>query len=124
MNEFVAGVIIAVLTLCGVVFNGLISLMTHRNSKQINDAVNHRHQRADENGKAPLKLYDLAIENHQKIERTEQKLDGLVEWKESYCDSPLNTGKGVDEFLKQFAELQLKVEQSTCKMKDENNEHD
>jgi hypothetical protein len=93
MNEFVSGVIIAVLTLCGVLFNGLISLMTHRNSKQINDAVNHRHQRADENGKAPLKLYDLAIENHQKIDRTEQKVDGLVEWKESYCDSPLNTGQ-------------------------------
>jgi hypothetical protein len=119
MNEVMAGVIIAVLTLFGVIFNGLISLMTHKNSKEINDAVNHRHQRADETGKAPPKLYDLAIENHQKIDRTEQKVDSLVEWKESYCDSPLNTGQGVDEFLKQFAELQLKVEQGNCKMKDD-----
>jgi hypothetical protein len=112
MNEVVAGVIIAVLTLCGVLFNGMISLLTHRNSKEINDAVNHRHRRTDQNGKTPPKLYDLAIQNHQKIERTEKKVDGLVEWKESYCDSPLNTGKGVDEFLEQFAELQSKVEQS------------
>ena len=115
MNEYTAGVIIAGITLAGVIFNGLVALRTHRNAKSINDAVNHRHQRKRDDGSAPPKLYDLAIENHQKIERTERKVDSLVEWRESYRDSPLNTGAGVDEFMQKFAALEAEVKQNRCK---------
>lgn len=47
----------------------LMAWMQRRKVDEINDAVNHRHERGD----GALKLYDLVYENHKKT-------DELVEW--------------------------------------------
>lgn len=60
-----------------------------RNVEEINDAVNHRHKRGDDCN-VPPKLYDLAWENHQKI-------DGLVNWKVKTDDRLSNIEDAVKE---------------------------
>ena len=83
-----------------VLFTGLVSIIVSviagyfawraaRDSRQVNDAVNHRHEKR---GDGALKLYDLSWENHQKI-------DELVEWKRGYEGAGLlDTGKKVVEY--------------------------
>ena len=53
-----------------------------------------RHERADQNGNVPPKLYDLAIENHAIAK-------DLQAWKDSYKDGPLDTGAKVIEFVEE-----------------------
>jgi hypothetical protein len=65
---------------------------------QINDSVNHRHEK----GAGAPKLYDLSWENHKKV--TE-----LIEWKRSYDGCPLDRGDKVYEFYKQVEALELRV---------------
>lgn len=64
-------IVVATIGFLGVFVGAWFGYLGQRHARQINDAVNHRHTRG---GEAP-KLYDLAWENHQ-------KLDSLAEWKQ------------------------------------------
>ena len=74
LSEQTAAVVVALLTFLTVVYNGYKQAQTARKTNDINDAVNNRHLRKDEDGKMPPKLYDLAISNNLKIGE-------IVEWK-------------------------------------------
>jgi hypothetical protein len=101
MNELLGihettGVIIAVITMGGVVFTSVVACLTalfqwkaKQSLSEVNDAVNHRHEK---HGASSLKLYDLVWENH---ERTNE----LIEWKRSYDDGPLDDGNKVNDFV-------------------------
>jgi hypothetical protein len=90
---------------------------------QVNDAVNHRHKRKTSNGETPPKLYDLAIENHQKIVENHQRIDGLsedlgelVEWKRSYDGGPMDNGVKVIEFHSETHERLGNLEETVTKI--------
>ena len=63
-----------------------IAMAAKRAAQEANDAVNHRHAKAlDREAEVepgatppgPLKLYDLAYENHQRVRKLEEKLETL-----------------------------------------------
>ena len=81
-------IIISALTIVPASIGAIAAVMSARHSKQANDAVNHRHITGTP------RLYDLALENHQKV-------DELVGWKRGYDESPWNNGSGVEEWLKE-----------------------
>jgi len=87
------------------------------NSEQINDAVNHRHEKAGPN--AP-KLYDAIISLHEHGERMDKKADELLEWKRTYDGGPLDTGHKVIEFVDSVKALKENVDSLTkhCKGED------
>lgn len=98
---------VAVLALFGVLITAGVSLLTailqHRTKKdvaEINDAVNHRHEKR---GDGALKLYDLVWENHQKA-------DELIDWKRSYEGGPMDNGAKVVEFVETITERIEKLE--------------
>ena len=70
----------------GIAASAVYSFLSHRNAKQANDAVNHRHRTGTP------RLYDLMI-------RTDERVDELIEWKKSYEGGPLDSGKKVCEFV-------------------------
>ena len=89
-------VVVAVITLIGVMITAIFSFLTavivSRSGKEvseINDAVNHRHIKK---GPTALKLYDLVWENHTTAKE-------LIEWKRSYDKGPLDDGHKVTEFV-------------------------
>lgn len=97
-TEVVIAAITSTLGLIGVVFTAIISMMNGAASKklkkimnEINDAVNHRH---DKKGPDAPKLYDLIWENHEKA-------DELIQWKRSYDGGPLDNGIKVMEFFEE-----------------------
>lgn len=75
-----------------------IALRAKKAAEEANDAVNHRHKKVAAKGvevsevAPPLKLYDLAWENHQKV-------DELIQWKRGYDGGPLDSGTKVEEFV-------------------------
>ena len=105
MNELfamheTAGVIIAVITMGGVVFTSVVACLTalfqwraKASLNEVNDAVNHRHEK---HGASSLKLYDLVWENHQRSNE-------LIEWKRTYDDGPFCEGQKVNDFVGEIA---------------------
>ena len=91
LSEQTAAVVVALLTFLTVVYNGYKQAQTARKTNDINDAVNNRHLRKDEDGKMPPKLYDLAISNNLKIEE-------IVEWKNGYDESPFGNTEEINKF--------------------------
>ena len=76
---------------------------TNITADEVNDAVNHRHQR----GEGALKLYDLVWENHQKT-------DELIGWKRGYeavglLDNGGKVSKFVDETRKRLDKVESNV---------------
>ena len=104
-------VIIAALAFMGVLISQwVIFCVSMRNEKrnsrvveEINDAVNHRHLRADSSGNVPLKMYDLIWETHQRG-------DELIEWKRSYDHGPLDNGQKVHEFVQKVDKMQQSID--------------
>lgn len=82
-------IIISIIGFFGIVVSAMFSYLTHRHAREINDAVNHKHDKA---GPGAAKLYDLMWENHQKA-------DELIQWKRSYDGGPLDHGAKVVEFV-------------------------
>ena len=77
-------VIVAAITVVGVIISALASMtsviLTKRGNtvgEQVNDAVNHRHKRKDSEGNVPLRLYDLAIENHIAVKKVTMDVSEL-----------------------------------------------
>ncbi len=95
-GDQVVEICVALFGLIGVMTGALFSYLGLRQSRQINDAVNHRHER----GPDALKLYDLALENHSTTRALEKQSAELIEWKRSYEDvGLLDTGSKVGEFV-------------------------
>ena len=84
-------IIVSIVGFFGVVVTALLSYLTHRHTREINDAVNHRHEKR---GADAPKLYDMMWENHQKA-------DELIQWKRSYDGGPLDHGCKVVEFVEE-----------------------
>ena len=82
-------IIVSLIGLAGISVNAVFSYLSSARAKEINDAVNHRHEKR---GADAPKLYDLAWENHRKV-------DELVEWKRTYQGGPLDDGNKVVEFV-------------------------
>ncbi len=91
MTEIILGVI----SFCGIMISSIFSFLSHRNAKQANNAVN---------GVGPDKprIYDIATSNYIKIKKIEERQRELIEWKDSYKDSPWSTGEGVRKWLEMY----------------------
>ena len=75
-------------------------------SDQINDAVNHRHDKA---GPHAPKLYDAVIGLHERANTIDDKADELLEWKRGYAGGRLDTGDKVKDFVESVDELKEQV---------------
>jgi hypothetical protein len=102
--EIVVAAITSTLGLVGVIITAVFSYansITAKDSRriieEINDAVNHRH---DKKGPDAPKLYDLIWENHKKS-------DELIQWKRSYDDGPMEDGTKATVF---FIETQNRLD--------------
>lgn len=77
---------------------------------QVNDAVNHTHERGDD----ALKLYDIALENHQSVREIQNDIKVLTEWKSGYDGGPLDTGEKVKDWCescdKKFTTIDEKLD--------------
>ena len=71
-----------------------------RQIAQVNDSVNHRHEKRGDD--AP-KLYDLIWETHEKS-------DKLLEWRNGYKGGPLDSGPKVIEFVQSVKNLKVVVD--------------
>lgn len=81
-----SSVVVAVITLVGVLITAGVSIITaslqviaKRHLEDVNDAVNHRHQKG---GPAAPKLYDLALDNRERMDRIEGRADRI----ERHCE--------------------------------------
>lgn len=99
--------VVAVLALIGVLITAGVSIVTvvlqhksKRSIEDINDAVNHRHEKR---GEGAMKLYDLVWENHKKA-------DELIDWKRGYEGGPLDNGQKVCDFVDTITERVEKLE--------------
>ena len=95
-----------------------------RTGETINDAVNHRHEKA---GPHAPKLYDAVIALHEtaehlhkKTDTIDAKADRLVKWQEGYLGGPLDHGDKVVAFVESVDDLKTQVQklEHHCKKKD------
>ncbi len=105
MNEE-PNIIVALIGFIGIFVSAVFSYLCHRHTREINDAVNHRHAKTGDPNTP--KLFDLVWENHQKA-------DELIQWKRSYDGGPLDTGvkahQWVNDISQQIEDLQEQIEQ-------------
>ena len=100
-------VIIAALAFLGVFISQwvifCVSIRKYRHTDkqvaEINDAVNHRHNKVNPDGTMPNKLFDLVWESHNDCKE-------LIEWKRGYDNGPLDNGHKVVTFVAQVDKLQ------------------
>ena len=97
-------VIVSLIGLIGVITTSIFGYLTHKHAREINDAVNHRHEKR---GEGAPKMYDLVWENHQKA-------DELLDWKRSYEGGPLDHGAKVKDFVDGVHERLEKIEDKLC----------
>lgn len=100
-------IVVSTLGLIGTLGVAYFAHGARKAAREANDAVNHRHRTGTP------RIYDIAIANQKAIESIHEKLDvaftkmervddrvhELTEWKRSYDASPLNTGDGVRRWL-------------------------
>ena len=92
----------------GLVFTSVFSFLSHRQSRQVNDAVNNVHKSG---GK---RIYDLALENHQKVNEVKKHSEELIKWKRSYDDSPWKSGEHVKEWLDDHKHILEPCDECPC----------
>ena len=93
----------AVLSVVGSVIVGYFAYLAASASRQVNDAVNHRHEKR---GEGALKLYDLVWENHEKS-------DELIQWKRGYEGGPMDNGRKVVQIVEETNQ-RLKELETQC----------
>ncbi len=76
----------------------------------INDAVNHRHLKANDKGELPPKLYDAVLHLHERTDNIDEKADEILLWKRSYDGGPLDAGSKVVEFVKSVDALKDRMD--------------
>jgi hypothetical protein len=101
MTEATATVVVAALTFLTVVYNSFTQRRIERTATEVNDAVNNRHKKTDRNGNVPMKLYDLVIENHGRIE-------DLSDWKEGFDGSKLGNAHEVNKLCERLDLIEKK----------------
>lgn len=111
MSDLHLQIILGAITLLGVILTSVVGVITayfqskmKKEVSQVNDAVNHRHEK----GEGALKLYDLVWENHKRASE-------LIEWKRTYDKGPLDDGHKVELFVhetnKRLEDLQKDVKE-------------
>ena len=95
----VASIVASVMTFLGMVITTVFSYRTKKGIGEVNDSVNHVHKSG---GK---RLYDLALENHARVNEVKEHTDELIQWKRSYHGSPWEDGDGVKKWLKEHNEI-------------------
>ena len=110
-------VIAATITAIGVGFAAMASSVTaflqYRAKKelaQVNDAVNHRHEKR---GEMAPKLYDLLFENYIKTESLEVKVDEIVAWKDGYSGTAFSDAEAIDEYIHETDDRIKELEQES-----------
>ena len=63
---------VALITLAGTITAAWFAFHGHRQSREVNDAVNRTH-------KDKPRIYDLVLDNTTRISRVETKVDGIIE---------------------------------------------
>lgn len=101
-------IIVSMIGFLGIVVTAMFGYLNHRHAREINDAVNHRH---DKVGPGAPKLYDLMWENHQKA-------DELIQWKRSYDGGPLDHGAKAVEFVVTTTERLESIEGDIMRVKE------
>ncbi len=98
MTEIIVGGI----SFLGIIISSIFSFLGHRNARQANRAVN---------GVGPDKprIYDMISSNQTNIKniesrqkQIESRQKELIDWKNTYKDSPWATGAGVDKWIKEY----------------------
>lgn len=88
-TELVVLIIMGFIALIGISVSAWVAVTSKRVLNEVNDAVNHRHEKR---GDGAPKMYDLLWETHEKSNE-------LIEWKRTYDGGPLSTGLKVVEFV-------------------------
>jgi hypothetical protein len=88
-TELIVLFIMGFIALVGVAVSAWVAVTSKRVLNEVNDAVNHRHEKR---GDGAPKMYDLLWETHEKT-------DELIEWKRTYDGGPLSTGLKVVNFV-------------------------
>lgn len=101
-----------VVTACITLIGTCLTVYHGRRLNEVNDAVNHRHVKTDDES-AP-KLYDLAWENRARVNTIGSHVVELIGWKDQYKDGPLDTGDKVKQFVREtrehFDRIETKVD--------------
>ena len=95
-------------------FSGVAAYLSKQANKgvnSVNDAVNHRHLRADKDGNTPPKLYDAILHLHEKTDQIDNKADEILLWKRGYDGGPLDNGTKVERFIEGYKHLAEEVRQ-------------
>ena len=94
-------VIAGLVTTIGVIVASYFSFLAHRQAKEANDAVNHRHE-----GGHP-RLFDMVVESRANQAVLMSKQNELLEWKRSYTDSggEWDNGNKVHQFIESHSEF-------------------
>lgn len=95
--KFNPDTVVALITLGGVIFSGIVSIFAMHHARQGNKAVN---------GVRPgePRMYDLAFDTHKRVL-------GLEAWKDGYAGGPLDTGGKVTDFVHDFTHVKNNCEQ-------------
>lgn len=115
-------IIVSTLGLIGTLGVAYFAHGARKAAREANDAVNHRHRTGTP------RIYDIAISNQKaiegihekinsafiKVDRIDDKVHELTEWKRSYDASPLNTGEGVRKWLEHN---EAKIDENTKKIR-------
>lgn len=88
-------VIVGILSFLGIIISSVFSFLSHKNSKQINSAVNNV-------GPKEPRIYDIVMSNQIKLEHIEKRQTDIVNWKDSFKESPWSTGDGAKKWLAEY----------------------
>jgi|DEB0MinimDraft_6_1074348.scaffolds.fasta_scaffold05410_5 hypothetical protein len=115
--EHIVAIIGSFMGFCGICVTAVFSFLGHRNTRQINDAVNNVHHHGGE------RIYDLVVNNavaSQKFDRdlaeVRKHTEELIEWKRGYEDSPWRDGGSVKKWLKEHENVLEKAEDKTTRI--------
>jgi hypothetical protein len=89
--DFSTETIVALITLAGVIFSGIVSMLAMLHARGSNKAVNGV-------GPNEPRMYDLAFSTHKKVL-------GLEQWREQYTGGSLDSGQKVETFMKEFEQV-------------------
>ena len=89
----------------------------HRQAKSVNDAVNHRHPGKPRLYDEILNAGELARENRLDVKDLKADVKNLVDWRESYRESPWKDGEGVKSWLKEYEERTTHCNREDCPRK-------
>ena len=82
-----------------------ILFLIRTDAKEINDAVNHRHR----HGEDTPRLFDIALDNHDRIRDIQPRVTELHEWKKGYDGSGLSNAERVNELINRVEHVEGQI---------------